>query len=412
VLALNSLRLDWELVSRTGSIDFRNRITGVRLLFAGEDAYHYKWLPGAPEGWCDVYANRALPVTKTTATPAMLVLGAPLALFPYPVAQRLWLLLEWGFLAGIWWLWWRRSPGPVMRIGWTAVVVGFSYSLAWRHHVDRGQAYIVLAFFISLWLYLSQARPTAKATLSGAIAGLLIGLRPPLLLLLAPFIWMRRPEQRKSAGIGLAAAVLLPFLLNGGSWSQYAQAMGQWSTVYRHNENPSAGPLPYPAVMEGLKLEQLSRYDVPQYADSSIHRLLRACGLATVPAAVPLTALLIALGFWLRTTGAASDRMMLLGLAAWSFLIDFFLPAYRNPYNDVMILGALGCLVVEPHLPRLTLALTAFALGLGWILVSIHPDALWIIHLPTLAWTGVALTCLNPRFAPPAGSLQDKTPCR
>jgi hypothetical protein len=109
-LALFSFWNDWEMVSQTGSIDFRNRVTGARLLLAGEDAYHYKWLPGAPAGWCDVYANRAHPVTKTTVTPAMLLLTSPVAALPYPAAQRAWLLLEWACLVGIWWVWLAQFP--------------------------------------------------------------------------------------------------------------------------------------------------------------------------------------------------------------------------------------------------------------------------------------------------------------
>jgi hypothetical protein len=401
VLALNSLRLDWDLVGRTGSIDFRNRITGVRLLVAGEDPYHYKWLPGAPAAWCDVYANRALPVTKTTVPPAMLLVGGPLAVFPYPVAQRLWLLLEWALLGGIWWIWFSQSSTSLRtRLGWTALLVAFTYTLAWRHHIDRGQAYIPLAFLFSLWMTRSLRTPTsgASALFTGAIAGLLIALRPPLLLLIAPFLWLRRPDQRKGALIALAAAILLPWLLNGGSWGNYAKAMGEWSHLYRHNENPAPGPLAYPAVIEGLKLEQLSRYGIPQYADSSIIRLLRACGIAPVPASIPLAALLLLLAGWTWANRDAGDGLLLSGLASWSFLADFFLPAYRNPYNDVMILITVGCLVCQtrPQWFQPPLIFALCALPLGWILVSTHPDSVWWIHLPTFAWLSVALLALRP----------------
>ena len=45
-----SFGIDWSNVSAGGTIDFRNRITGARLLQSHRDAYHYKWrLPEPPE---------------------------------------------------------------------------------------------------------------------------------------------------------------------------------------------------------------------------------------------------------------------------------------------------------------------------------------------------------------------------
>jgi hypothetical protein len=399
-LALFRFGQDWDLVSRTGSIDFRNRVTGSRLFVAGEDAYHYKWLPGAPSAWCDVYANRAQPVTKTTVTPAMLLLTAPVAALPYPVAQRIWLLLEWACLAGVWWVWLRRIPAGPMRLLWSALLTGFSFTLAWSHHIDRGQYYILLTFLLCLWMSQSRSETQARSALTGALAGLLIALRPPLILLIAPFVWFRRPAQRQGAALGLAAACILPLLLNGESWGQYARAMGEWSHLYRHDENPVPGPLAYPALIEGLSLEQISRYAVLQYADSSLFRLLRACGLSPVPAPLILSGLLIALGFWMRANWRSEDAVRLTGIAAWSFLLDFFLPAYRNPYNDVLVLNVMACLLPGASIPLRPVLVMGCGLGLGWVLSAWAPPALWLIHLPTLVFTALALHAVVPSAAP------------
>ena len=70
VLAVWSFAADWAMVSKSGSIDYRNRVTGLRLLADGEDPYHYKWTLGKPERFFDPFENPALPITKTTVTPA------------------------------------------------------------------------------------------------------------------------------------------------------------------------------------------------------------------------------------------------------------------------------------------------------------------------------------------------------
>lgn len=399
--ALLGFSRDWAMVTRTGSIDFRNRVTGARLLVAGEDAYHYKWLPGAPEGWCDVYANRAHPVTKTTVTPAMLLLTGPVAALPYPLAQRFWLLLQWACLTGIWWLWFQPLTSSGTRLLWTFLIVAFSWTLAWRHHVDRGQYYILLTLILSCWITRSRSATASHALLTGAMAGLLAALRPPLLLLVAPFIWWRRPAQRQGLALGCAVAILLPWLGNGDSWGQYGRAMGEWSRIYRHDENPAPGPLAYPPVIEGLGLDHLSRYAVRQYADSSLFRLARALGLPAVPAPLVLAILLLLLGLWWRAAGSRGDAVVLTGIAGWSFLIDFFLPAYRNPYNDTLIPGTLACLLAFAPASRIPLILTACGLGTGWILSVWEPPALWLIHLPTLFFIALACRAVVPTAAPP-----------
>jgi len=60
---------------------------------------------------------------------------------------------------------------------------------------------------------------------------------------------------------------------------------------------------------------------------------------------------LLTLGFWLAAHRDRPDEVLLCGLAGWSFLADFFLPAYRNPYNDLMNLTAMALLIRSQSLP-------------------------------------------------------------
>src|SRR5476651_783636 len=109
---LVSFGIDFSNTAQGGAIDLRNRITGLRLLEAGIDAYHYKWREGEPAAYADVYNNPKLPVSKTTATPALLMLHLPLAALPYRLAQFLWLFAQWLLLLGTGWLWLRARATP------------------------------------------------------------------------------------------------------------------------------------------------------------------------------------------------------------------------------------------------------------------------------------------------------------
>src|SRR5476649_740345 len=149
---LVSFGLDFANTAQGGAIDLRNRITGVRLLEHGIDAYHYKWREGGPEEFCDVYNNPRLPVSKTTATPALLLLHVPLAALPYRLAQFLWFFAQWLLLLETGWLGLRAcATSPTRWLG-ALLLAGFTYTAAWRLHAERGQAYVLLAFLFAWWL--------------------------------------------------------------------------------------------------------------------------------------------------------------------------------------------------------------------------------------------------------------------
>jgi len=156
-----------------------------RLLVAGEDAYHYKWLPGAPETWCDVYANRALPITKTTVTPAMLLVAAPSPPLPIPSPRRF------GFSSS------GPCSGNLVALARTACEPALADrldGLGRGLYLDSGLAapYRSRAslcpsrFLFSLWLTLSIKQKAGASKWAGAVAGLLIAVRPPFLLILLP----------------------------------------------------------------------------------------------------------------------------------------------------------------------------------------------------------------------------------
>ncbi len=74
---------------------------------------------------------------------------------------------------------------------------------------------------------------------------------------------------------------------------------------------------------------------------------------------------------------------LLAGLAAWIFLADFFLPAYRDNYNDVLILDVIAAgLVVAAKVPW-AIWPCALALPFGLLIYIFAPEQVAAINFPT-----------------------------
>jgi len=410
---LVSFGVDFANTAQGGAIDLRNRITGLRLLEHGIDAYHYKWREGEPEEYCDVYNNPKLPVSKTTATPALLMVNLPLAALPYRPAQFLWFFLQWLLLLGTGWLWLRACATSWQRWLVTLLFVGFTYTAAWRLHAERGQAYVLLAFLFACWLTatLDPKRGNGfHGFLGGLIAGFLVALRPPFLLLV-PFLALHRRGQLPGAVAGLLLGFGLPLLINSASWADYFSAMQMHSELYRNGIDPRPGPLSYPATIEGIPTDILGHFvrTIP-YADFSAHALLRWLGFAPFPALPPLFAVAVPFAFWLWFSREEPAERLLPGLAAWFFLADLFLPAYRDSYNDVLILDVvLAGLVTAKKFPWAAWPCVA-ALPLGWGVYAFAPEQAWLINLPTAFFTLGAILFLF-LFNNRAGSRKVEAAC-
>lgn len=383
---LVSFGIDFANTAQGGAIDLRNRITGIRLLENHLDAYHYKWREPEPPEYCDPYNNPRLPVSKTTATPALLMLHLPLAALPYRLAQFLWFLVQWLLLLGTAWLWLRQCTTRRQRWVVALFVTGFTYTAAWRLHAERGQAYVLLLFLLTCWLTATLDPKKGNGFMAGCLAGFLVALRPPFLLL-APFLALHRRGQLPGAIVGLLFGLGLPLPLNPACWSDYFSAMQTHSDLYRNGIDPRPGPQTYPPFIEGVPTDILGNYVNISYADFSVHALLRWCGFAPFPALPLLLALVIAFGIWLGLTQKQRVEALLPGLAAWLFLTDLFLPAYRDSYNDVLILDvvALG-VITATRFPWAAIP-CLLALPLGWGVYVFAPTQAWLINLPTLFFT-------------------------
>ncbi len=393
-----SFGLDLANTAAGGAIDLRNRVTGVRLLERGVDPYSYKWTRDQPPEFCDVYNNPQLPVSKTTATPALLLLHAPLAALPYRLGEFAWLGAQWLLLLGLGALWLRATAGPWKQQALALLVTGFSYTAAWRLHAERGQVYVLLAAVFAAWLVATLHAKWSRHWTVGLIAGLLIALRPPFLLLV-PFLALHRRAQLIGAVVGLAIATAAPMLLHPACWGDYFAAMQVNSELYRNGIDPRPGAQHYPAEIEGMPTRLMGTFAVIPYADASVFVLSGGSGWSAWPF---LAGVVVAVGAWMWVTRKRPAEALLGGLAAWIFLTDFFLPAYRDNYNDVLALDVIAAAVLAAARVPWSLWIAAAAVPIGLLVYIFAPEQTALINLPTALLMAAALAALVENFRSPS----------
>jgi hypothetical protein len=119
-----------------------------------------------------------------------------------------------------------------------------------------------------------------------------------------------------------------------------------------------------------------------------------------------LAALGLLFAVWLWPARRAGDEAFLLGLAAWSFLLDLFLPAFRFPYTDVMILNTLALIPAIAYGRKAAYGIALLSIVLGIWMVTILPPVPWPLYLPSVAMAILAMLLLKQ-----SASHRPLTPC-
>lgn len=397
LITIHSFNIDKTIVNQGGSIDLRNRITGARLMRDGYDAFHYKWRSGDPDIYCDVYNHLSLKISKTTVSPTCMSLLLPIAGLNYAEVQLWWLLSQWVMLIGTAIVWWMILPKWWQKVTILGFLILYTYTFPWRLHIDRGQIYIHYIFFISLWIFLTRLQNKRASQVAGVIGALLVGLRPPFLLLLAPVIWLKDRNQILPAVIAGAIFFVMPMVPRASAWGDFASGMKDWSEYYRKFEPiPRSVGQAYPDKLEGMDINQVARVVVRQYADSSLFRMLKYLKISNFPS-WPITLLLLGLlGWWFWKFRDQELHFLLVGIAAWVFLIDWFLPAYRNPYNDVLGFGAVAFALLRKNPLWFAISLLAFPIGYFFYRTLPGSGNRWCLFLPTICFLFPAIVALFP----------------
>jgi hypothetical protein len=368
-----------------GSIDLRNRVTGARIASAGIDPYSYKWSPGQPEAYCDLYNEPGALLSKTTVTPWVLAVHAPFNSWNYRTTQWCWFFLQYGCLVAIAWLWLRSRPAG--KADWGMVLIlAFSLTPSWRDHVDHGQIYV--AYSLLLLVAHRMSNRTASPwndTVEGCCGALLAGSRPVLVAQFASPLKRRRWLALAVSGLTLAIVFLLPMLLfRAGVWNHYRIAMEAHGEIYLSRMLAGPVSLAYPGTIEGIPLDTLARFAQIPFADTSIFGTISYLLPHRLILIVWASLMLGTLGFlaW-RKTG---NDITWWAVTSWLMVGDFLLPAFRHPYNDVLAIPMMLCGIVALSRPvdrKIWTALSGLAILLmitTWPLKSQG----WFLPLPSL----------------------------
>ena len=370
-----------------GSIDLRNRITGVRVAAEHRNPYFYKWNRTESDLFCDPFNAPASPVSHTTVTPLTLTIFLPLKTLPYAASQWLWLAVQYGFLALGLYAWCRSAPRQHWLWGGLLTCL-FCLSPHWRLHVDRGQSYVLYAGLFLAAAAGGQKPGKTGPWLEGLTASLLTLLRPTYGLLLGIGIARRKTLPLLAAGTGLLLWAMLPILLAGGGiWQNYYEAMTVHARLYLEQTKFPPAKFSGTEIIEGIPINTLGGFAHIPFADTSIYQLLSF--QLQPPVLLGTWGALAALsGLFMMRRGETGTPRFWWALGGWIVIGDYLLPAYRYPYNHVLLL------------PLILLGLTALRgrtravwIMLSTILLVLHA-AVWGLPKSCIPWPGIGMLML------------------
>ena len=198
------------LVSRTGSIDLRNRVVAARQAERGFNPYVFKWTPAYPETLLDARDDPRARFTRLTSPPSTVWIHSLFARFAYRWQKWANFALAWLALLAIAW-WATRSlalsvPAVLFATG------AYAVSGPWQLHLERGQQYVYLA----LLLLLAACPPHRVA---GAWFRALTALLRPTLWI---SVFTRTPPCRRCSPIRSRGGVTISPRRATGTWGYSA----------------------------------------------------------------------------------------------------------------------------------------------------------------------------------------------
>jgi hypothetical protein len=354
LIAAVCLSFDTMNTLKYGAIDLRNRVVGARLLLKGEDPYYFKWDNDTPEYYVDArdFFND-LPVSRVTVTPSFLLLHAPFAGIPYKTQQILWAIFQWMMLIFIIVIFTKITDSEIRsKIIWIIGLLLIAGSFFWRLYIEKRQLYIFYVFLIVLAYWISKKDFKYNLLIAGIILGFTLSLRPPVILMCIPFLIYRKWKVIVGGIIGIITGISSSFIIADFSvWQNYFSAMKIQELFHLGIIKPSIGLHPNFNMIEGVKNSVISG-NLPMI-DSSFQEILRRYLNIQVQSNILWISLIIPILFFSiflfrkRKQEISIEMIFFIGLTL-VFLSEFFLPAARLSYNNVIWLPLLSFIIIIP----------------------------------------------------------------
>jgi hypothetical protein len=354
IMAAICISFDTMNTLKYGAIDLRNRVVGARLLLEEEDPYYFKWNNETPEYYVDArdfFYN--LPVSRLTVPPSFLLLHAPFARIPYKTQQILWAIFQWMMLIFIIVVFSKiTDSGIKSKIIWIIGLLLIAGSFFWRLHIEKGQVYMLFAFLIVLAYWISKQDFKYNFLIAGIILGFTLSLRPPVILMGIPFLIYRKWKVITGGIIGVIIGIASSFIIaDFSTWQNYFSAMKIHELFHLGIIQSSISLHPNFNIIEGVKNSVISG-NLPMI-DSSFQELFRRYLDVKVQSSIlwiSLITVILLFSIFLfrkRKQDVSIEMIFLVGLTL-VFLSEFFLPAARLSYNNVIWLPLLSFIIIIP----------------------------------------------------------------
>ena len=335
-----------------GAIDLRNRVVGTRVLLDGKDPYFFKWDDNTPEYFVDardIYSN--FPMSRLTVPPSVLLLHSPFASIPYKTQQILWAFIQWILLLVSILLLADIARSKIQKkIIWIVGLLFIAGSFFWRMHVSIGQNYILYTFLIILSFWLAKQKFKTHYFLSGFILGITTAFRFPVLLFAIPFLIQKKWRIITGGITGIIIVFSSTFFVaNIGIWKSYFASLKFHEQFHLSILEPIYGLHPN-SVIDGIKNAVFSA-NLPR-ADSSFQDIFRRylnIKVHSQTLEISLIIILIVIIFFLyknRSEKKSMEYLFFVGVAL-IFISEYFLPAARLSYNNVIWLPLLSFIIIR-----------------------------------------------------------------
>ena len=349
-LSASGFLMDLRNTALFGGVDLRNRVVGARLLIDHQDPYHYKWERGDSVLFLDPRDNPDWEVNRVTVPPTVLVFHAVIAKLSYKTQRYIWFIFQWVLFIASLFLFSKCTNSVIKsKIIWVCGLFFIGSSFYWRLHVERGQIYILYMFLLSLsyWVYCKKLQNSEF--LSGMVAGITISFRPPLMLLALPMILYKKFKfvLGNVAGVivGLVASLVIA---SPQTWIQYFNAMKMHGSIHFNFLYASSSQYPYQNIEGISNLWGLAH--IPIF-DTSLQFMARSVGLnltSNILFALLIVTLTICC-FAIRKIIGNETRFSFIVLSGiiLVFIAEYFMPAARFSYNNVILLPILSLVIID-----------------------------------------------------------------
>ena len=348
-LSITGFFTDVSNTVKFGGVDLRNRVVGARLLKKDIDPYYYKWKEGDPVELLDPRDKVNSKVNMVTVPPSMLLLMSPFVDIKYNIQRVIWLIMQWFLLLlSIFFFSQTFSTSITKKMVWIIGLFFIGSSFFWRLHIERGQIYILYVMLISMSYFFNDLKIKPNELWSGIIIGFAIVLRPPLLLLPMLFLFYKKWKVILGTIIGAILTLSICLLVSGWQvWLSYFSAMRIHGLNHLHGLQQIVSHYPYQNIEGISNLYGLANIPI---ADTSLQGLFKSIGVL-VPGNILMLGfilfLILIVSYLLKQKIRLSTELIFLFASFLIFISDFFLPAARYSYNNVMLLPFILIIILK-----------------------------------------------------------------